>query len=97
LALFLRILDDNHGFSKREWKHIEDCGTLILKDGTLKELPPREIANKIIHSKKYEWKEATETIGLGPLLTCYGRDNEKWLRAEIEIFALAAICGQLMS
>lgn len=97
LALFLRILDDDNGFSKREWKHMPDCGTLVMKNGITKDVTPREVANKIIHAKSYEWKEATKEISFGPLLACYGRDDEKWERAEIQIFALAAICAGLAS
>lgn len=98
LALFLRILDDNNDFSEREWKDVEGCGSLIMRDGTVEDISPRQIANKIIHAKSYEWKEEeTPGFNIGPELVCYGRDDEKWERADIEIFALAAICGQLAS
>jgi hypothetical protein len=97
LALFLRILDDNEGYSKREWKEI-DCGSLFNRDGTISDLNAREIANKIIHAKNYSWNEKSP-IGMdrGPILICYGRGNENWEKAEIEIFTVAAICGQLIS
>src|SRR5260221_2822233 len=85
LDLFLRILDDNEGFSKGEWKEI-DCGCLFNRDGTISDLNAREIANKIIHAKSYSWSEKNP-IGIerGPILVCYGRENAKWEKAEIEI------------
>jgi hypothetical protein len=97
LALFLRILDDNEGFSKREWKEM-DCGRLFERDGAISDVSPRQIANKIIHAESYSWKEEDPNgFMLGPILICHGRSNEKWEKAEIEIYAVAALCGQLMS
>lgn len=97
LALFLRILDDNENFSKREWKET-DCGHLFKRDGTISGISPRQITNKIIHAKSYSWNKKSQSgIVLGPILICHGRDNENWEKAEIEIFSVAAICGQLIS
>jgi len=97
LALFLRILDDKEDYSIREWKEM-DCGNLFKRDGTISDLSPRQIANKIIHAESYSWKEEDQNgIVLGPILVCHGRASEKWEKAEIEIFAVAALCGQLIS
>ena len=86
LALFLRILDDNEGFSKREWKEI-DCGCLFNRDGTVSDISARQIANKIIHAKSYSWGEENQDgFKPGPILICHGRDEEKWEKAEIDIF-----------
>src|SRR5579863_3120562 len=52
LALFLRTLDDETKLSEyhKKTKNIPDCGRLIMKKGSAKALPFREVANKIIHS-----------------------------------------------
>ena len=65
-----------------------------MKDGSEKPLPFREVANKIIHSARLEWH-----VMASPdyLLLCHSRDKEKWIRAEIDLVALAFVCGQLMS
>jgi hypothetical protein len=96
LALFLRMLDDEAKISDyhKATKNIPDCGKLIMKDGSEGKLPFREVANKIIHSSKREW-EVTKLPE--PRLICHTRDTEKWVRAEIDIMAVAAVCGGLMS
>jgi hypothetical protein len=96
LALVLRILDDELNFSEYEAQagHPHDCGKLILKDGTEKALPFREVANKVIHASGLTWDfEKTPD----PLMICHSRDEEKWLRAEVNIVSLAAVCGMFMS
>jgi len=67
---------------------------LIMKDGSDKPLTFREVANKVIHSSRLEWELLKCQ---DPLLLCHTRDKEQWLRAEIDLVAFAAVCGQLMS
>lgn len=96
LALVLRILDDELNVSEYEAQtgHFHDCGKLMLKDGTEEVLPFREVANKVIHASGLTWDfERTSD----PLLICHSRDKEKWLRAEVDIIGLAAVCGMFMS
>jgi hypothetical protein len=96
LALVLRTLDDELKVSEyeRQTGHSHDCGKLILNDGTEKALPFREVANKVIHATALTWdfKKTPD-----PLLICHSRDKEKWLRAEVNIVSLAAVCGMFMS
>lgn len=96
LALVLRILDDEWNVTEYETRsgNPHDCGKLILKDGTEKALPFREVANKVIHASGLAWEfhKAPD-----PLLICHSRDEEKWLRAEVNIVSLAAVCGMFMS
>lgn len=96
LALFLRILDDEAKISEYHaaTKNILNCGRLLMKDGSEKVLTFREVANKIIHSTRLEWEF---TKFPEPVLICHTRDTEKWIRAEVDIVSVAAICGQLMS
>jgi len=95
LALFLRILDDEQRLSAyfASMNSVPDCGTLILKDGSEKPLPFREVANKVIHSSRLEWKSEK---GADPVLICHTQNKEGWLRAEVKILALAEVCGRLM-
>lgn len=95
LALFMRLLDDRDdisGYMARvsDWTF----GRLIVKDKPAKTLRMRDAANKIIHASELEWDLSQEN---NPILVCISQKKEKWLRAEIEIVALAAFCGGLMS
>jgi hypothetical protein len=96
LALFLRMIDDEEGISKHhaETKNVPSCGRLIIKNGLKKSLLFREVANKVIHSARLEWEFVKFP---DPVLICHSREPEKWIRAEVDIVAVAAVCGQLMS
>jgi len=96
LALFLRMVDDEEGLSTyfTKVKSVPNCGKLIMKNGSEKPLPFREVANKVIHSSRLEWEFSKSA---DPVLVCHTRDKEKWLRAEVDVVALAAVCGTLMS
>jgi len=96
LALFLRMVDDEEKISEYHaaTKNVPNCGRLIMKDGSEKALPFREVANKIIHSTRLEWEVLASP---DPTLICHTRDKEQWLRAEVNIVAVAAVCGGLMS
>jgi hypothetical protein len=96
LALFLRMLDDEEHISAYHdaTKNVPNCGRLVMKDGSERVLTFREVANKLIHSSRLEWECLKNP---DPLLICHTRGEEKWVRAEIDLVALAAVCGQLMS
>lgn len=97
LALLIRTLDDEEGitnFDKQcgmNW----NCGRLIKKNGEEEELSFREFSNKIIHAKTFKWEFSSDD----PKLICYARnkDNQKWIRAEVDLIGIAAFCGRLMS
>jgi hypothetical protein len=63
-----------------------------LKDGKTDALTPREMSNKIIHTERIVWRFADE-----PMVVSFGRDQERWVRAEIEIIRLLALGAQFMS
>lgn len=95
LALFLRLLDDRDDISGymaqvSDWTF----GRLILKDKPSKALRLRDVANKIIHAAELQWNLSKENK---PMLICISQKKEKWLRAEVEVVALAAFCGGLIS
>jgi hypothetical protein len=103
LAVLLRILDDEEKITSYDkdagikW----NCGRLMLENDKVKELSFRDVSNKIIHAKTFEWIfPANED----PKLICYARDDDrlkddrlKWIKAEVDLVALAYFCGQLMS
>lgn len=96
LALFLRMVDDDEKISEyfSATKNAPNCGKLIMKKGPEKILPFREVSNKVIHAARIEWDLMREP---DPVLICHSRDDEKWLRAEVDLVALSFVCGRLMS
>jgi hypothetical protein len=55
-GLYIRVIDDDEQFSKQ----FGDLafGELVGLDGSRGPLKVREVANKIIHCERYEWKFA---------------------------------------
>ena len=96
LALFLRMVDDEEKITEyyAATKNAPNCGKLIMRKGPEKNLPFREVSNKIIHAARIEWDLMREP---DPALICHSRDTEKWLRAEVDLVALSFVCGRLMS
>jgi hypothetical protein len=95
LALFLRTLDDDEEISDyhKITRRIPACGSVYLKDGSSQKLTFREVTNKIIHASRLEWDFTSDE----PQLICIARTSEKWTKAEVDLVAFAAVCGQLMS
>ena len=75
-------------------RSIPNCSRLIMKDGSEKSLTFREVADKVIHSSRLEWEFVKFP---DPPLICQTRNTEKWVWAEIDVVAVAALCGQSMS
>ena len=96
LALFLRMLDDEQKISNYHTatRKVPNCGKVIMKNGSEKVLTFREVANKVIHSCRLEWEFAKYPY---PWLICHKGDGQNWLRAEVDLVALAAVCGGFMS
>ena len=90
------MLDDEQNIAAYHaaTKNVPDCGKLIMKDGSVKVLTFREVANKVIHSSRLEWEFLKSP---NPLLICHTADEEKWVRAEVDLVALAFVCGGFMS
>lgn len=95
LALFLRLVDDEQkisGYYKQTGGR--EFGRLFLKNGEIEKLQLRDVCNKIIHASGLTWTFPDES---DPMLICHSQDQEKWARAEVDLFALAGFCGELMS
>jgi hypothetical protein len=89
LALYFRALDDAERLTDY-WK--PSVGTLFLKQGKEEPLPPREMANKIIHAERIEWDFVPE-----PSILCFGSNQENWVSAIIPVWKLASLGAQLGS
>ena len=94
LATVIRLLDDDEDVSGylREASSLR-FGRVFKQDQPDEPLYLRDLTNKIIHAQRLEWDLATV---LDPRIICISRHPNRWLRAEIELVALAAFCGQLM-
>jgi hypothetical protein len=95
LALFLRLVDDEQkisGYHKQTGGR--DFGRLVLKNGQIEKLQLRDVCNKIIHAAGLTWDFSSEA---DPVLICHSQNQEKWVRAEVDLFALAGFCGGIMS
>lgn len=66
---------------------------LLITDGECQELKMRDVPNRIIHASHREW---TFSNPKRPALGCRSQRPEHWIRAEIDVVAVAALCGQLM-
>ncbi|MDA8351247.1 MAG: hypothetical protein M0038_21075 [Pseudomonadota bacterium] len=98
LGLYIRIIDDGEGrvLSSQLYGDRVAFGEIIGTDGSRTPLRIREVANKIIHAERYKWNVAADS---GPTAVCIASQDEcrKWSSASINLVALAAFCGQLMS
>lgn len=95
LAMLLRLLDDRDDLSGSLQKTGGGSfGRLIIAEKPNQDLGMRDVANKIIHASRLEWDLSKPD---NPVLVCVSHENEKWLRAEVDVVALAGFCGRLMS
>ena len=95
LAIFIRLLDDDENiaaFLRQMGGH--SFGRVVKKDQPDEPLYLRDLTNKIIHADRFEWDFS---IPGEPKVVCISRQLERWLKAEVEIVALAAFCGRLMA
>ena len=94
LATFIRLLDDDENIA--DYLHQTSGGSfgrVLKKDQPDEPLYLRDLTNKIVHAHHLEWDFSTPD---DPKLVCISRQPDRWLKAEIEVVALAAFCGQLM-
>jgi hypothetical protein len=93
LALFLRQLDDDKRLSQHVVSHSNLQLGILSRAGKPDEpLPLRDVANKIIHSARFDW-DFSQTGQ--PQLVCIPRDAERWTRANIDLLNLACVSGNL--
>jgi len=95
LATFIRLLDDDENIASylRETRG-HSFGRVMKKDQPEESLYLRDLTNKIIHAHHLEWDFSTPDE---PKLVCISRQPDRWLKAEVEVVALTAFCGQIMA
>jgi hypothetical protein len=87
-------LDDEQGLSDHYAEHSNmTFGTLYLRDGKASELSLRDVANKIIHAVSFDWDMSRPHQ---PMLVCNSREEEKWLRAHVDVTMVSIACGDLV-
>lgn len=94
LAVLLRTLDDEEGLSAvigKNWG--ASIGLIVRRDKPDKPMSMRDLCNKVIHAASLEFDLSDPEC---PRLVCVARESEQWVRAEIKIQGLAALCGILM-
>lgn len=67
-------------------------GEVVQADGTRTKLYFRDVAKKIIHGARYEWRLGNDD----PKIVIHADKSDKWQRAELSIFHLMALIGGLM-
>jgi hypothetical protein len=72
----------------------QPLGRIIKKEGVDEELHFRDLTNKILHSSGIEWSFDDPD---NPVLICHSDEPERWVKAEIPLLNLAALCGGFMS
>jgi hypothetical protein len=93
LALLIRYLDEVQNISETYVGYSQvDFGSVTKADGTVAPLTLRDVANKIIHARGLAWDTKKEGQ---PKLVCHSRDDQRWTEANVDITALAAVCGSL--
>ena len=96
LGLYIRVVDDAENVSSYFGKSA--FGEVVQADGSRTPLLIREVANKIIHAERYEWKVFAD---VEPSVTCFApesqRERFKWSEASINLVTLTGFCGSLMS
>lgn len=95
LSCFMRLLDDQESISEflKKTKY-HKFGRVIKKEQPDEDLYLRDLTNKIMHAAKYEWNFSDSE---SPKLICISDKPERWVCAEVEVVALAGLCGLLMS
>jgi hypothetical protein len=95
LALQLRFIDDKEHVSDYfKQTNAHPLGKVIKQDSTEENLYFRDLTNKILHSSGIEWSFLDAA---NPAIVCQSDEPARWVRAEIQLFHLAGLCGRFMS
>lgn len=93
LATFLRFLDDEEKLADylraTKWPSF---GRVLKQTTPIEQLYLRDLSNKVIHARQLVWEISNRDR---PLLVCVSGDPARWIRAEIDLIALAGFCGAL--
>jgi hypothetical protein len=94
LGGLLRALDDVENVGDElERRGDRPYGFVVKPDGAREDLYFRDVSNKILHAKGFQWMEGGN---LGPVVKCIGNDPDRWSEAEIRIDRLVWLCWELV-
>jgi hypothetical protein len=96
LALQLRLIDDREHLTEyfKTTDEHQRVGKIIKQDGTEDKLRFRDLTNKILHSSVIEWGFDDPD---NPVIICHSDEPGRWVKAEIPVLRLAALCAGFMS
>ncbi len=94
MATQLRVLDDEQEISEklRRTGH-PPLGTVFQADGEATDLYLRDMTNKVMHARSFEWNLTTPDE---PTVICHPRDSDRWRQAEIRLIVMMGLVGSLM-
>ncbi|MEO4043435.1 hypothetical protein AAFN47_17710 [Hoeflea sp. CAU 1731] len=94
MAAQMRILDDKENIGDIFRRYgAEPLGTVEQTDGTKTDLHYRDMTNKILHAKGFEWDWSDRD---NPGVICHSLDESRWVTAEIKFIPLMGLIGDLM-
>jgi hypothetical protein len=93
MATQIRVLDDEAKL-RSIYKRVKrpPLGLVVKADGSVESLHFRDLTNKILHAKAFEWQLSDPD---NPKVVCHSNDVERWQRAEIDLAQLIALIGML--
>jgi len=95
LAALLRLLDDRENLNEYlKTSNFAALGVLKMDDGSEEPLYIRDVTNKIMHADSYQFQVLVTRFD--HKLICKARPDERWVTAEIDLVALAVVCGHII-
>ncbi len=94
LAVFLRHLDDREDLGSYLAQTKAAPLGKVFKSGAIEDLHFRDLTNKIMHASELGWDFVDPDR---PKLICVSSEPKRWEKAEVDIVALAALCGEIVS
>jgi hypothetical protein len=93
MGAVLRALDDLQKVGEElERRGDPPLGFVINQKGGREDLYLRDMTNKILHARGFEWRDDAE---LGPVVRCVAKDGDRWTEAEIRVDRLLGLCSEI--
>ncbi len=93
MAVQLRALDDlNDLNSSYQQQRMPSLGMVVQGDGFRTELYFRDMTNKIMHARGFNWELADVKA---PMIVCLSNDGMRWKEAHIKLVTLMTYLGGL--
>jgi hypothetical protein len=93
MAAQLRLLDNVLGIGKElKESGYPALGYVVLNDGVREDLHFRDVTNKIMHARRFEWSARENAV----VITCIAKKDDRWQSAETSVDRLAALCDRIL-